>query len=401
MKNEPKTKRKKSTNAAIAVCVILAILALVLLIFVFLEMRKSLGWDSEEPSTSGQEVTEAPTTETKATTVITEAPTTETPTTEVPTTEEPTTEALPDGTIYEIPTPAGDGYLFNGQIFNPCCAGHSTGDYYAKMVNTVGSSMPSGVRLYDILAPTAFGACLSTSVQQEMVGADQPELIEYINSQVDESKATTVPAYKNIIRHNAEYIYFNADHHWTQLGAYYAYETWCEKKGIESHPLSWFKEKYEFDGYLGSFFKLAGSPSYLEDNPDTVVAYVPNGTNSEVFTDRSGDEYAWHVVQDVSDWARTSKYNCFIGGDNPYTVIENPEITDGSACMLVKESYGNAFAPFLVDHYQYVYVIDYRYYEGNLVSMIVNKKIQDVIILNNIEAIGGGRCDTIMSLFAR
>ena len=401
MKNDPKTKRKKSTNVAIAICVILAILALVLLVFVFLEMRKSLGWDSEEPTTSGTVATEEPVTEMKTTAVVTEAPTTEVQVTEAVTTEQPTEEILPDGTIYEVPTPAGDGYLFNGQIFNPLCAGHSTGDYYAKMVNTVGASMPNGVTLYDILAPTAFGACLSTNVQQEMVGADQPELIEYINSQVDESNAVTVPAYKNIIRHNAEYIYFNSDHHWTQMGAYYAYQTWCEKKGIEPHQLSWFKEKYEFDGFLGSFFKLADSPDYLEDSPDTVVAYVPNGTNDEVFTDRNGEDFAWHVVQDVSDWARTSKYNCFIGGDNPYTVIENPQITDGSACMLVKESYGNAFAPFLVDHYQYVYVIDYRYYEGNLLSMIVNKKIKDVIILNNIEAIGGGRCDTIMSLFGR
>ena len=291
--------------------------------------------------------------------------------------------------------------MLDGQVFSPCCAGHGTGEYYANMVNTVGSRLPSGVTLYDILAPTAFGACLSTQVQEELAGGNQTELIEYINSVIDESKAKTVPAYKNIIRHNAEYIYFNSDHHWTQMGAYYAYQTWCEKKGIEPHQLSWFKEKYEFDGFLGSFFKLADSPDYLEDSPDTVVAYVPNGTNDEVFTDRNGEDFAWHVVQDVSDWARTSKYNCFIGGDNPYTVIENPQITDGSACMLVKESYGNAFAPFLVDHYQYVYVIDYRYYEGNLLSMIVNKKIKDVIILNNIEAIGGGRCDTIMSLFGR
>ena len=107
----------------------------------------------------------------------------------------------------------------------------------------------------------------------------------------------------------------------------------------------------------------------------------------------------WNVIRDVSEWARTSKYNCFIGGDNPFTVIENPTITDGSACILIKESYGNAFAPFLVDHYQHVYIIDYRYYEGNLTQFVKDKNVQDVILLNNMEALSVSRANTILGLF--
>ena len=38
-----------------------------------------------------------------------------------------------------------------------------------------------------------------------------------------------------------------------------------------------------------------------------------------------------------------------IAGDNPYSVIRNKDITDGSSCIVVKESYGNAFVPFLAD----------------------------------------------------
>ena len=42
--------------------------------------------------------------------------------------------------------------------------------------------------------------------------------------------------------------------------------------------------------------------------------------------------------------------------DRPYNVVENPAITDGSACLVIKDSYGNALIPFLVDHYQYLYL---------------------------------------------
>lgn len=66
------------------------------------------------------------------------------------------------------------------------------------------------------------------------------------------------------------------------------------------------------------------------------------------------------------------------------TVIKNKAIKDGSSCVVVKESFGNVFVPYLADHYQNVYVIDYRYWSGKLSSFVQKKKVQDVILLNNI-----------------
>ena len=65
----------------------------------------------------------------------------------------------------------------------------------------------------------------------------------------------------------------------------------------------------------------------------------------------------------------------------------NKTVTDGSACVVVKESFGNAFVPFLVDHYQYIYVIDYRYWEGSISDLVKEKGATDVILLNNLSMI--------------
>ncbi|MGI6265442.1 MAG: DHHW family protein, partial [Acutalibacteraceae bacterium] len=92
------------------------------------------------------------------------------------------------------------------------------------------------------------------------------------------------------------------------------------------------------------------------------------------------------VVMDGSSYGESTKYSVFIGGDNPYSVIQNPALNDGSSCVVVKESYGNAFVPFLVDHYQTVHVVDYRYYEGNLEQLVEGNGITDVIFVNNIMA---------------
>ena len=69
--------------------------------------------------------------------------------------------------------------------------------------------------------------------------------------------------------------------------------------------------------------------------------------------------------------------------------------------LLVKESFGNAFAPFLVDSYEYVYVVDYRYYEGTLSQLVQNKGVDDVIFLNNVVASTGSARLSEMEDFIR
>ena len=92
---------------------------------------------------------------------------------------------------------------------------------------------------------------------------------------------------------------------------------------------------------------------------------------------------------------------CFIGGDRPLSIIENPNITDGSSCVVIKESYGNAFVPFLVNSYQTVYVIDYRHYTDNLISFVKEKEIQDVIFINNANAINEGAASAMYQMLIR
>ena len=92
--------------------------------------------------------------------------------------------------------------------------------------------------------------------------------------------------------------------------------------------------------------------------------------------------------------AAASKYNCFLMGDHPLIEIHNENVSadrKGTTVLLVKESFGNAFAPFLVDSYEYIYVVDYRYYKGGTLGQLVaDKGVDDVIFLNNVVATTGG-----------
>ena len=41
----------------------------------------------------------------------------------------------------------------------------------------------------------------------------------------------TIDIYDVLAAHTDEYIYFRTDHHWTGLGAYYAYNAWAQENG--------------------------------------------------------------------------------------------------------------------------------------------------------------------------
>ena len=119
-----------------------------------------------------------------------------------------------------------------------------------------------------------------------------------------------------------------------------------------------------------------------------MVAYIPVDTNSISITQKDGTHLDWHVVEDVSGWDKSSLYNCFIGGDQPWSVITNDNVHDDSSCIVIKESYGNPFVPFLVPNYHNIYVVDYRHYNtvysGHLADVIAATGATDVIFINNM-----------------
>ena len=63
---------------------------------------------------------------------------------------------------------------------------------------------------------------------------------------------------------------------------------------------------------------------------------------------------------------------------------------DGSVLVVVKESYGNALMPYLVDHYSVIYEIDYRYWQGDIVDFALSVGATDLLFTNNLTMISAG-----------
>lgn len=257
---------------------------------------------------------------------------------------------------------------------------NSAASRYTMAVNKLTKKLDSSIDVYDMVAPTSMGVTFPDNKKKKINSSDQKEALENIENKLS-GRERFIDLYEVMMQHRKEYIYFRTDHHWTSLGAYYAYRAFCEEKGITPHELSEYKKK-TVKGFLGSFYRDTNQNINLRE--DILEAYYPVSTLTMQYTTTAGSTISAPVIADASQYSTSLKYCAFIAGDNPYTVIRNKSIKDGSSCVVVKESFGNAFVPYLADHYQTVYVIDYRYWEGDLCDFIKKKKSREVILINNI-----------------
>jgi len=245
-------------------------------------------------------------------------------------------------------------------------------DNTAAKIAAGAEAVAGKARVFGIVVPNRMGAVLSYDDAARLCRTEKNETdsIVYFYEQMGDG-VVTVDAMTNLRLHNDEYIFFRTDHHWTALGSYYAYQAWAEAAGFEPVPLESFDTK-EYTGHKGAFYEMCDYPPAMRDNPDTVVAYLPRSS----FTCEPAG------AMDFAGWG----YNTFLGGDRALTTIVNNDIADDSACVVVKDSYGNPFTVWLTQHYHTVYAVDYRYYRSNYGYLTFSqfaeqKGVQDFIIL--------------------
>ena len=89
-------------------------------------------------------------------------------------------------------------------------------------------------------------------------------------------------------------------------------------------------------------------------------------------------------IVDKSNAEPNMKYDCFIAGDNPVTIITNDDLPDAPDCLVIKDSFGNPFSVYLAQHYHRVIVLDYRKNFTTVSSLTERYGVSDVILVQSI-----------------
>lgn len=256
---------------------------------------------------------------------------------------------------------------------------------YAQAVTAIADALGSDVKTFSMPVPNS--SEFYTHKEYHTGKTSQKAMFELVKSNLG-ANVTFVDAYSVIEKHTDEYIYFRTDHHWTHLGAYYAYTALCGSAGFT--PVN--KDDFatgQWENFVGSMYTyVANYPQgqVLKNNPDTVHYWKPSANitttcyNSTALTNGYAMGTICRVGEDVEN-----KYLTFMGGDHPVAVVETD--TEGPCILVIKESYGNALISWLTNHYSKIILIDPRQYYGknsdiDLAAFAQSQGVDQCLVIN-------------------
>lgn len=238
--------------------------------------------------------------------------------------------------------------------------------------------------------------------------------------------------------HDAEYIYYRTDHHWTTLGAYYAYEQWAEKMGLSAisrsdytitdvtdtflgttyakvrtgglaDTISLYERKDGADFQLdynmgefesGSFYDLTkvegddpysvffgGNQAFIDIRADLSETVRDSSKNqAEIETVDSGKDQAESgTVQDSSKNQAERKRENDQAGKKGQAKARKDKVKkqSGKTLMIIKDSFGNCFAPLAASHYARTIVVDLRSVNIPVGKLLKVYPADDILLLYN------------------
>lgn len=262
---------------------------------------------------------------------------------------------------------AADDYLIEAHEMLPAKQAKKN---IAALKTLSDSLAAQGITMKVMLVPTA-SEILSDKLPAFAPNAEQHSVIEYAKKQGLDVVDVTVA----LSEHKDEYIYYKTDHHWTSLGAYYAYCAWKSSKGETAEALSaWTHEKL-CDNFRGTTYAKVNYPFAPFD---TIDAYYKQTEHTVSYNDGA---YVTDSLYERKYLDGSDQYAAFLNSNQALTVISG---SGTGKLLIIKDSYANTFAQFPADDYAETYLIDMRFYRGSVSKYAVDNGITDVLVLYNI-----------------
>jgi hypothetical protein len=225
-----------------------------------------------------------------------------------------------------------------------------------------------------MLVPTA-SSILKDKLPKFATGYSQDAFIDKVKGEL--TKENVIDVRELLLSHNKEYIYYKTDHHWTSLGAYYAYTQWAKETGEEYIPMEEFNQVLASDKFYGTLHSKVN----VDMEADSIYLY-------EIMKDmdysvRYDGEKESNTLYELSYLDTKDKYSVFLSGNHGLVEI-NTNNKNGKKLLVIKDSFAHSFVPFAVNHYESTHMIDLRYFNMGIKDYIEQNEITDVLVLYNV-----------------
>lgn len=232
-------------------------------------------------------------------------------------------------------------------------------------VNTVMTLVPNAAHICEHLLP------------KNAPVRDQSEDISYVSTGLNEN-VNFVDVTSALYEHKTEGLYYKTDHHWTSLGASYAFEELVPALGVEESV-----QEYTIYPVATDFSGTLASKSGYHKSQDTVEIYVAESENMEYIVDYVDENKKTSSVYVSEALDQKDKYEVFFGGNYARVDILMPR-EESKNLLIFKDSYANCFVQFLIPYYRTIVMVDPRYYYDNIDNVIRDNNITDILYLYNV-----------------
>lgn len=176
--------------------------------------------------------------------------------------------------------------------------------------------------------------------------------------------------------HKEEEIYYRTDHHWTTLGAWYAYEQYTKAVGGD---LQRAQGKKKFRCISKDFYGTTYAKINYARQADKIEIYEPADKLRVVY---NMGEKKTKTLYDVSFLKTADQYSVFTGGNQAVLEITGG-IKNGKTLLLIKDSFANSILPFLAEDYEKLVVVDLRQLNVSGDRFLEMFSPTDILILYN------------------
>ncbi|MDT8977896.1 DHHW family protein [Paenibacillus sp. chi10] len=254
----------------------------------------------------------------------------------------------------------------------------NTGELEEKIqsINAFHSAMPE-LNKYVILAPTAVSV-LQSKLPDYVSENRELDALHTVKTSLN-SGIRYVDVYPALSSHQNEPIYYKTDHHWTSKGAFYAYQQLSREMGFKPMMEEEFDIQTITDDFYGSLYSKSG---FRNLHSDSIDLYVPKN-EGKVTVDYVEEQQSTNSMYVMDNRMKKDKYTVFFNGNHSLIQMKTSH-REGKKLLVVKDSYANSFVPFLTSHFSEIYMVDLRYYEGDVAALARQHQIHDMLILYNM-----------------
>jgi len=234
-------------------------------------------------------------------------------------------------------------------------------------IETFAENYPGQVTV--MVVPSA-SVILADRLPANVPFADENACLNEIYTSFQNSGIEAIDLRQVLLEHNGQYIYYRTDHHWTTDGAYLAYLEY-----VNLHGLTPFNPEEHTRVEVPNFYGTNYSKSKLFSTIPDVLTYYDLPNQIEV----NGGTYGIYELEKLET---RDMYAMFLHGNNGFTTIQG---NGTGRCLVIKDSYGNCFVPFLTENYAQIDVVDLRSMSTSVNDLIAENGYDNILILYNFQ----------------